>query len=191
MKLNGLPTILFFLTVLLSACTKSASQLTLEITNPEYSRPPEISDNLKITAESSIEDVLRKADFHYATHNHEQAIALLERASKMTDDKTILSDIYGALSSNYLEKALVRENTVYYESSIRFAKKSLEITPNNWQVLANLGSIYANTGDHKQAIFYFSEAQKYVNKNDPNYEALEYHRRLSEEIYKKGNLEIK
>lgn len=54
--------------------------------------------------------------------------------------------------------------------------------PENWQALANIGGVYFNMKDWKQAAYYFSEAEKYLDKNDPNYAAVELQRGLSEEM---------
>ena len=160
----------------------------IEIFNPEYAKPANVNDNVDINAESSVEDIFKKVNYYYANQNFDKAIELLEMALKKTSDRELVAKINFGLSSNYLEKGIeaykVNKDESFYKLSIQFAKKSLEVIPDNWQALANLGSVYLNMGDYKQAVFYFLEAEKYLDKNNPNYAALEYHRNLAEEMGK-------
>ena len=161
---------------------------TIEILNPEYTKPANVNDNVDINTESSVEDILKKVEYYYANQNFDKAIELLEIALQKTSDRELVAKINFSLSSNYLEKGTesyrLNKDESFYKLSIQFAKKSLEVIPDNWQALANMGSIYLNMGDYKQAASYFLEAEKYVDKNDPNYAALEYHRNLAEEMGK-------
>ena len=163
--------------------------VVIDISNPEYAKPPNTNDNVEINTETNIDDILKKVNYYYATHDFDKAIELCEAALKRTDDKISIAKIEFSLSSNYLEKGIEayrnNKDDSFYKLSIQYAKKCLEIFPGNWQALANIGSVYLNMGDYKQSAFYFSEAKKYVDKNSPNYEALEVHRTLAEEMSKK------
>lgn len=159
---------------------------TIEILNPEYAKPPDINDNVEITAESSVEDILKKANYYYSIHDFDKAIELCESALKKTDDRYLIAAINFSLSSNYLEKGIEaykrNKDDSFYQLSIQSAKKCLEVTLDNWQALGNIGGVYLNMRDWDQAIFYFSEAEKYLDKNDPNYASIEFHRSLAEEM---------
>lgn len=162
--------------------------VAIEILNPKYTKPANINDNVEINTESTIEDIFKKINYYYATHDWDKAIELCELALKKTDDRNFIANINFSLSSHYLQKGNEayqnNKDDSFYKLSIQYAKKCLESIPNSWQALANIGSVYLNTGDYKQAIFYFSEAEKYLDKNDPNYVALEIHRNMAEELDK-------
>lgn len=162
---------------------------TIEILNPEYTKPPNINDNVEINTESTLEDILKKVNYCYSTRDFDKAIELCELALKKTNDKNAIAIINFSLSSNYLEKGIEaygkNKDDSYYKLSIEFANKNLEVFPYNWQALGNLGAVYLNMGDYKQATFYFSQAEKYLDKNDPNYASIEYQRNLAEEMSKR------
>jgi tetratricopeptide (TPR) repeat protein len=150
---------------------------TLDILNPEYAKPPNEDDNVEIVAESTVEDILKKTGYYYSIHDFDKAIELGEMALKKTSDSRLIAAVHFSLSSNYLEKG-IREykrnkDDSYYKKSIHYAKKYLEVDPYSWQALANVGSAYFNMRDWSQAIFYFSEAEKYLDKRNPNYAAIE------------------
>lgn len=161
---------------------------TVEILNPEYTRPPKEEDNIKITDKASVEDILQKANYYYAKHDFDQAINLLKEALTKTNEKTLIARINFSLSSNYLEKGIqpyqTSKDSTFYNLSIECAKKSLEVFPNSWQTLGNIATVYLNMGDYKQASDYFSQAEKYLDKNDPNYASLEYARAFADEMGK-------
>ena len=98
--------------------------------------------------------------------------------------------IHYSLSSNYLEKgneAYIRnKDDSFYKLSIQFAKKTLEVFPGSWQAFSNIGTDYFNMRDWRNAIVYFSEAEKYLDSNDPNYAAIETERKISEKMMKRG-----
>lgn len=158
----------------------------LEILNPEYAKLPDINDDVKVTEESSVEDILKKVNFYYSTHEFDKAIALCQEALKKTVDKQLVAEIYFSLSSNYLEKGiepyLKNKDDTFYKLSIESARKYLDVVPDSWQAFGNIGSVYLNKGDWKQAEFYFSQAEKYMDMNDPNYTSMEFHRRYAEEM---------
>jgi tetratricopeptide (TPR) repeat protein len=162
--------------------------VTAEILNPEYIKPPNINDNVEINAGATVEDILKKVNYYYATHDWDKAIELCKLALEKTNDEYLIAKINFALSSNYLQKGNEaygkNKDDSFYKLSIQFAKRSLEVIPDSWQALGNLGSVYLNMGDYKQAIFYDSEAEKYLDKNNPNYAAIEYHRSLAEKLSK-------
>ena len=164
--------------------------ITIDILNPEYAKPPNMDDNVKITAESSGEDILRKMNYYYSTHDFESAIALGEATIKKTHDSNLIAAIHFSLSSNYLEKGISayekNNDDSFYSLSIQHAKKYLETDPQSWQALGNIGVVYMNMSDWKQAISYFLEAEKYMDKTSPNYESMALQRNLCEEMDKKN-----
>jgi tetratricopeptide (TPR) repeat protein len=115
---------------------------------------------------------------------------LLGAALKKTTDRELIAKINYSLSSNYFEKGIEIYNRdkddSFYKLSIQYAKKCLEVIPNCWQALFNIGGVYLNMRDWKQAIFYLSEAEKYLDKNNPNYAAVEVERNLAEEMSKRN-----
>lgn len=159
--------------------------VTVEILNPEYVKPPKIEDNIEINSESTLEEILKKTNYYYSIHDFDKAIELCELALKKTNDRNIIARINFSLSSNYLEKGIEayerNKDDSFYKLSIQSAKKYLEVDPHSWQALGNIGSAYFNMGDWKQAIFYFSEAEKYLDKSNPNYAAIEVTRSIAEE----------
>jgi tetratricopeptide (TPR) repeat protein len=169
----------------------SGKSVTIEILNPEYAKLPDMKNNIEINSESTVEEIFKKVTYYYSTHDFDKAIELCKLALQKTDDRNLIAEINFSLSSNYLEKGIEAYNRnkddSFYKLSIQSAKKCLEVMPDSWQALANIGSVYTNMRDWKQALFYISEAEKYLNKNDPNYAALEIHRNLVEEMSKKIN----
>lgn len=173
--------------VLISAAKQP---VTAEILNPEYAKPPRPEDNIEINSESTVEEILRKTNYYYSVHNFDKAIELCELALKKTNDKNLIAAIDFSLSSNYLEKGIEaysrNKDDSFYKLSIQFARKCLETMPGNWQALGNIGAVCMNMRDWKQAIYYFSQAEKYMDKNDPNYASMEFERNLCEEMSKKN-----
>ena len=164
--------------------------IVIDISNPEYVKPPRPEDNIAINSESTVEELLKKTNYYYSIHNFDQAIELCELALKKTSDKNLIAEINFSLSSNYLEKGIEaykrNKDDSFYKLSIQSAKKCLEVISDSWQALGNIGAVYMNMRDWKQAIYYFSEAEKYMNKNDPNYASMEFQRNLCEEMSKKN-----
>ncbi|MFH0839241.1 MAG: hypothetical protein V1893_03545 [Candidatus Omnitrophota bacterium] len=162
----------------------------IEIMNSEYTKPPDVNDNVEITSESNVENILKKVDYYYASRDFDKAIELCELALKRTNDRNLIAMINFSLSSNYLEKGIEayrrNKDDSFYKLSIQCAKKCLEVFPNTWQALGNIGSAYLNMEDYKQSAFYFSEAEKYLDKNSPIYAEIELHRKLAEEMSRKN-----
>jgi len=167
------------------------NEVVIEVMNPEYLKPVNESDNVEIAGQATLEDILKKLQYYYASHEFDEAIALCEAVLKTTDDKNVIAIINFSLSSNYLEKGIkaymVDKDDTFFKLSIQYAKKNLEVYPDNWQALGNIGSAYFNMKDCKQAIYYFSEAKKYLSETNPSYSALEYHLILAEEMNKRHN----
>jgi tetratricopeptide (TPR) repeat protein len=161
---------------------------TVEIINPEYAKPPDQKDNLEITPDSSLEDILKKINYFYASHEWDKAIELGKIALTKTSDREAIGNINFSLSSNYLEKGIEpyikNRDDSFYKLSIEYARKALEVFPESWQILGNLGSVYLNMRDWKQAAYYFSEAEKYMEKNNSSYAAIETSRILAEKMGK-------
>lgn len=168
---------------------KKKTNLIIEIVNPEYSKAPDKNQNVLITDTSSIEDMLKKINYYYATHEFDKAIELGELALTKTEDKALRAQLYFGLSSNYLEKGIgpFAENNddSYYKKSIEYAKKSLEVIPDSWQILGNLGAVHLNMRDWKQAIYYYREALKYLSKDSPRYESMVTELLMAEEMLKR------
>ena len=164
-------------------------QATIEILNPEYTKPVNENDNIEIGEQATLEDILKKINYYYTSRNFDEAITLCEAALKATDDKHIIAIINFSLSSNYLEKGIkaysMNNDDSFYKLSIQCAKKNLEVFPDNWQALGNLGSVYLNMGDYEQAVYYFSEAKRYLDNTNPSYSALEQSIILAEEMSKR------
>ncbi|MBU2103044.1 MAG: hypothetical protein ABH865_01830 [Candidatus Omnitrophota bacterium] len=169
---------------------KSKKQtLVIDIVNSEYMKAPNINDNIEITDTSTVEDIFKKINYHYANREFDKAIELCELALTKTNDRELTARIYFSLSSHYLEKGiqpyLKNKDDSFYKKSLEFAKKSLEVFSTNWQVLANMGAVYLNMGDWKQAAFYYLEAEKCLNKDDPHYGEIKSMRVLAETQSKK------
>ncbi len=162
--------------------------VVVEIVNPEYAKAPNPNENIEIDQNSSVEDILKKVNYYYASRDYDKAIELCKVALKKTDDRNLIAAINFSLSSNYLEKGIIAYrqsgDDSFYKLSIEYAKKTLEVFPYSWQTLGNLGSLYTNMKDYKQAVFYLSEAEKYIDKNNPNYAALVTARVFAEEMGK-------
>ncbi len=162
---------------------------TIEILNPEYTKPPNETDNIEIAPESTADDLMRKVNYCYATRDFDKAIELCQSALKKTSDPILIARLNFSLSSHYLEKGiqpyLDNKDDRFYQLSIQHAKKSLEDLPDNWKALGNLGAVSMNMGNFEQAVFYFSEAKKHLNKDDPSYSDIEFHRALAEKMSKK------
>jgi len=167
------------------------NEVVIEVMNPEYLKPVNESDNVEIGGQASIDDILKKLRYYYASRNFDEAITLCEAVLKATDDKNVIAIINYTLSANYLEKGIkahtVDKDDTFYKLSIQYAKKSLEVYPDNWRALGNIGSVYFNMKDYKQAIYYFSEAKKYLTETNPSYLALEHQIIIAEEMNKRHN----
>lgn len=155
------------------------------ISNPEYEQPPNREDDIEFDDKSSIEDVMRKTGYYYAIGDFDRAIEVGEKYFQKTNDREAIGAISFSLSSNYLEKGIEvyqknQDPKVFYQQSIQFAKKHLEIYPQSWRALANIGAVYLNTGDYKQAAAYFWEAEKYIDQNDPSFPSIKASRILAE-----------
>ncbi len=162
----------------------------IEISNPEREKPPKIEDNIEINSESTAEEILQKTNYYYSIRDFNKVIELCELAIKKTNDSKLIAKINFSLSSSYLEKGIEayerNKDDGFYKLSIQSAKKCLEVMPHSWQVLGNIGTVYFNMRDWKQAVFYFSEAKKYLDKNDSNYASIEYMCNIAE-ARSKGN----
>ena len=173
-----------------SLANTSEKPAAIEILNPLYTQPANINENIEIEPESTVEDMLKKANYYYAMHDFDKAIELCEAALKKTDDKSLIAMINFSLSSNYLEKGIdayaSNKDDSFYQLSIQSAKKCLKVYPDSWQALGNVATVYLNMSDWKQAIFYFSEAEKYLDKNDPSYAAIDLQLNLAQEMSKRN-----
>jgi len=167
---------------------KNAKNVQIEILNPLYSRAPDERDNITLAEGATVEEILKKTNYHYARREHEQAIALGEAALKRTQDKELLMRIHFSLSSNYLEQGILAlqksGDTSLFKRSIMHANKSLEGFPGHWQALGNIGAAYFNLGDFKNASVYYHRAEKIVNKNNPIYGSILTHALLADELAK-------
>lgn len=179
----------FLLLFIVGSNLSAQDQTVIEILNPGYTKPPDENNNVEFTDKSTVEDVLKKIEYYYANHDFDKAIALCEAVLKNTDNKQLIALINYDLSANYLEKGiepyLNNKDDTFYRLSIECAKKTLEVFPDYWQALANIGSVYLNMGDYKQAVHYYSEAKKYLDSNSPNYASLEQHINIAEEMIKR------
>ena len=168
---------------------KKERSATIEVMNPEYTKPANMDDMVEINADSSVEDILKATNYYYAIHDFDKAIELDELALKKTNDRHLLAAIHFSLSSNYLEKGIEayqrNKDDSFYQRSIQFAKKYLEVDPNGWQALGNIGTVYLNMGAWEQAVLYLSEAEKHLDQNNPSYAAIEFSRSFAEEMSKK------
>lgn len=158
----------------------------LEILNTEYTKPPNPDDNVEINSESAIPEIMKKVNYYYSTHDFDKAIELCKLALTKTDDRFTIALINYSLSANYLEKGIKpyteTKDDTFYKLSIESAKKCLEVIPDSWQSLANIGAVYLNMGQAKEAVFYYTQAQKYLDKNSPIYQEIELTRQLAEKM---------
>lgn len=163
----------------------SKESVVPDISNAESAKSSNRVDNVDITAESTVEDMLMKADYCYSIKDFDKAIKLCEAALKKTDDKNLITKINLSLSSNYLEKGReaykINKDDSFYKLSIQSAKKYLEADPYSCLALSNIGFAYFEMQDWKQAVFYFTEVENYVDKSDPSNAAIETARSTAEE----------
>lgn len=166
----------------------SKEKVLIKIPNPGYLKPPNKEEDIEINSESTVREILTKTNYYYSVHDFDKAIELCELALKKTNDQRLLTEIYYSLSSNYLEKGInahmKNKDDSFYELSLRFSRKVLEVLPNSWQALANIGSVYLNTRNWGEAVRYYSEAEKYLDKRDPNYAIIETERKIAEGMSK-------
>jgi tetratricopeptide (TPR) repeat protein len=165
-------------------------KVVIDIPNPEYLKPPRGEDNIDIGPESTVGEILKKTNYYYATHNFDKAIELCKLALEKTNDRQLLAKIYYSLSANYLEEGIgayaKNKDDSYYQLSLQCSRKVLEVFPDSWKALSNIAAVYLNTRDWKKAVFYYSEAEKYLDKRDINYIAIETERKIAEEMIKRG-----
>jgi len=165
-------------------------KVVIDILNPGYAKLPDENNNIEIDSGSDVKDILKKVDYYYSMHEYDKAIELCEAALKKTTDKNLIGAINYSLSSNYLERGIDAFNNnnddSFYKLSIESAKKSLEVYPESWQAWGNIGTVYFNMKDWKQAIYYLKEAEKYIDKNNPSYASIKFTRNLAEEMEKRG-----
>lgn len=145
-----------------------------------------IVDKVDIAAESSVEDILKKADYYYSIKDFDKAIQLCETALKKTDDPDLIAKINLSLGSSYLEKGKAAYNNNKDESllklSIQCAKKYLENDPYSARALYIIAFAYFEMQDWKQTVFYFSEAEKFADPSNTEYLAtIENSRKIAEE----------
>lgn len=163
----------------------------VEILNPGYAKPPNIKDNIEINSGSTVKEILKKTNYYYSIHDFDKAIELGEMALKKTNDRKLIAAINFSLSSNYLEKGTEaygrNGDNSFYKLSIQFSRKVLEEIPDSWQALSNIGTVYFNTKNWEPAIFYLSEAEKYLNKNNPSYAAIAAARSIAERMMNGGS----
>ena len=118
----------------------------------------------------------------FGKKDYDQAIEFFKKSLEKNPPEKLKPEILATLSSAYLEKgvepyALNKDDTLYREA-ISYARKSLELDAKNWLALANLGTLYMNMGDLAQADYFYTEAEKYMDKNDLRYQRLIFQRDL-------------
>ncbi len=164
--------------------------VVLDIPNPEYLKPPKEEENIKIDSESTVSEMLKKINYYYASRDFDKAIELGQLALTKTTDPLLITEIQFSLSSNYLEKGIQaygdNKDDSFYKLSIEFSKKVLEKITDSWQVYNNIAAVYFNTRDWKQAKFYYSQAEKYLDKRDPNYAVIRAEREIAEDMLSRG-----
>jgi len=158
--------------------------------NPEHAKLPDETENIEITGSSPVEDMLKSINYNYAHRDFDKAIELGEAALEKTDDQQLVGLIDFSLSSCYLEKGIQAHMKIgndggYWRKSIEYAQKALDVYPQSWQALANIGSAYTNMKKWEQADEYFIEAQKHLNGSDPSFAAIEMQRQFVLEMRKK------
>lgn len=180
MKYKKIKFYVLVLAALICNVFKSYAQETvveINVSNPQFERMGYVGDNVDITTKTSIDEILKKVDFLYATRSYEEAINLCNSILQMTEDSSLVGMVYFKLSSLYIEKANVYnkvvENYSMYEDAISFAEKSLTSMPDNWQAYANIASAYTNMQKYQLAIDNYKKAQTFLNENDVNYLAIE------------------
>lgn len=168
----------------------SKKSVIIDVSNPGYAKPPNTEDNIEINSESTVREILKKTNYYYATRNFGKAIELGEMALKKTNDRKLIAEVQYSLSSNYLEKGIEaymkNKDESFYKLSIQYSRKVLEVIPDSWQAFSNIGTVYFNMRDWRQAVYYFSEAEKYLSRNDPSYAPIAAERNLAEEMIRRG-----
>jgi tetratricopeptide (TPR) repeat protein len=119
---------------------------------------------------------------HFDTGDFDKAIEFFEQALTKDPDFNLKVALLFTLSSAYLEKGIttytLNKDDGFYQKSLEYANKCLELKPNDWKALGNIGTVYMNLSNLEKADFYFTEAEKYADKNSPEYQQLILHHAL-------------
>lgn len=136
-----------------------------------------------VYAQPDIEKLMIEGQQYFSSRQFDKAINIYEQLlSKTTDEELMKTQTLLMLSSCYLEKGIIAytldKDAQYYTKAIEYAEQALEVIPEAWPALANLGTIYMNMDNIEKADFYFTEAKKYLEPNHPAYQQLSIHHDL-------------
>ena len=113
---------------------------------------------------------------YFSSGQFDKAIEYYEKALDKTNDTDLEIKILTMISSSYLEKGITKYVTNKddrdYRKAIDYAEQALKIKQNYWAALGNIAVVYMNMDQLEKADFYYSEAEKYIEKNSPEYQQL-------------------
>lgn len=139
-------------------------------------------DSPVISQAADAKQLAKLGSDHFNVGDFDKAIEFFEQALTKNPDFNLKVAILDTLSSAYLEKGIAsyvfNKDDSFYQKSLEYANKVLELKPNNWNTLGNIGTVYMNMNNLEKADFYFNEAEKYADKNEPHYQQLIMHHGL-------------
>ncbi|MEW5897360.1 MAG: tetratricopeptide repeat protein [Nanoarchaeota archaeon] len=134
---------------------------------------------------SEAELLSKSGEFKFYAGSFDEAIDKYEKALEKANNADFKAEILLQLSAAYLEigikQYISQKDDSYYQKSIEYANKCLDIHPENGQALANIGTVYMNMNYKEKAVHYFKQAEKYVDKNSPDGQRLSFQLRFLEE----------
>jgi len=127
-------------------------------------------------AEESAAELNKAAVTSLRAGQLDKAIELFDKALKSAADPKDKTSALLGLSSSYLEKGIEpfakSRNAAFYEKSLTYAMECLKVSPNQWQALGNIATVFMNTDDLEKADYYYKEAEKYADINSPFYDQM-------------------
>lgn len=141
------------------------------------------------TQDKDVKKLISLGGQAYEIRHFDTAAGLYERALPYIRDKKMRIDVLFMLSSCYLELGnkeylAAKDDESFYMKSLEYAKECLDLKPDYWYALANIGTVHMNMGDFETAANYFKEAEKFADASDPGYEQLSVFRNAVEERLK-------
>jgi tetratricopeptide (TPR) repeat protein len=123
-----------------------------------------------------VDDLIKQGTKFYEERNLDKAIQAFDKALPDISDPALRADILFVISSCYLQKGamqqLTRKDQGFYKKAMEYANKCLAVNPRYWYALANLGTIYMNTGELTKADAYYEQAERLAGPGTAGYQQL-------------------
>ncbi len=123
-----------------------------------------------------VDGLIKQGTKFYENRDLDKAIRAFEKALPDIADPGLKVDILFIISSCYLQKGamaqLSSKDQGFYKKAMEYTNKCLAINPRYWYALANIGTIYMNTGDLEKADSYYEKAERLAGPNAPGYQQL-------------------